>query len=422
LKIAVVGSGGREHCIVWRLARDTDQHTLFAVPGNGGTVSLAENIEVGVGDVSELHRKLRALAPDLVVIGPEAPLAAGIADLLDRDGIRCFGPSAAAAQIESSKAFAKSLMREHAIPTADFEIFDDFAQLEQFVRSAPYGNGWVVKADGLAAGKGAFVCASCEEVLTQAHSVLVEGTLGSAGRKVVLERKLAGREVSALFWCDGERFEALPPAQDYKRAQDGDLGPNTGGMGAYCPATHLTDGLRAQVASRIVKPTLQALAVRGTPYRGVLYVGLMLTEAGPQVIEFNCRFGDPETQVILPLWQGKMGEQMLACCEGRLQRATRSSVVEPRAAVCVVIAAQGYPGAYHKGIALKDAADSNDALTFHAGTRRSEAGLVSSGGRVLNAIGLGSTVAEARTRAYRQVERIRADGLRWRSDIAQGVE
>ena len=421
MKIAVVGSGGREHCILWRLARDEDKHSLFALPGNGGTGGLARTVDVDVGNVSALHNALRHLRADLVVIGPEAPLADGIADRLQSDGIPCFGPVAAAAQIEASKTFAKLLMREQAIPTAEFEIFDDFAALERFVRSAPYGDGWVVKADGLAAGKGAFVCASLDDVLANAHALLVENALGAAGHKVVLERRLKGREVSALFWCDGARFEALPPAQDYKRAEDGDSGPNTGGMGSYCPAAHLSESLQVEVADRIVRPVLRALADRGASYRGVLYVGLMLTEDGPQVIEFNCRFGDPETQAILPVWGGNFAERLLACCEGRLRRAAQARSGEPQAAVCVVLAAEGYPGAYEKGIPLKDAADSENAVTFHAGTRRSASGLMSSGGRVLNAVGLGATVAEARAHAYSHVERIRVQGLRCRSDIARGV-
>jgi phosphoribosylamine--glycine ligase len=421
LKIAVVGAGGREHCILWRLARDQDQHSLFALPGNGGTGGLARTVDVDVGNVSALHDALRSLRANLVVIGPETPLADGIADRLQSDGIPCFGPVAAAAQIEASKVFAKLLMREQAIPTADFEIFTDFALLERFVRSASYGNGWVVKADGLAAGKGAFVCTSLDDVLTSAHALLVDNALGGAGHTVILERKLKGREVSALFWCDGAQFEALPPAQDYKRAQDGDSGPNTGGMGSYCPAAHLTRSLQTVVADRIVRPVVRALADRGTPYRGILYVGLMLTDAGPQVIEFNCRFGDPETQVILPVWKGNLAERMLACSEGRLRSDLQVRSDEPEAVVCVVLAAEGYPGGYEKGVALKDVPDSENAVTFHAGTRRSGSDLVSSGGRVLNAVGLGSTVAEARAHAYARVERIRVQGLRCRSDIALGV-
>jgi phosphoribosylamine--glycine ligase len=421
LRIAVVGSGGREHCLLWRFARDGDSHTLLAVPGNGGTSRIAQTVEADTGNVSTLHDALRKLKPDLVVVGPEVPLADGISDRLQRDGIPCFGPVAEAARIEASKVFAKLLMRDQFIPTAEFEIFDDFETLERFVRSVPFGEGWVVKADGLAAGKGAFVCAFLNEVLWKAHALLVENMLGAAGRQIVLERRLEGREVSALFWCDGERFEALLPAQDYKRAEDGDRGPNTGGMGSYCPATHLSGAIRTKVADRIVRPVLRALANRGTPYRGILYVGLMLTADGPKVIEFNCRFGDPETQVILPLWNGNLAEQMIACCEGRLPAARRPSNESERAAVCVVLAAEGYPGTYRKGIPLTDVADTDEAMTFHAGTRRDASGLVSSGGRVLNAVGSGSTVAEARAHAYAHAERLRGPGLRWRSDIAQGM-
>ncbi|HEY3294224.1 MAG TPA: phosphoribosylamine--glycine ligase [bacterium] len=421
MKIAVVGSGGREHALLWRLARDAGTRELYALPGNGGTEGLARSIPVDTNDTAALRSALRSIAPDLAVIGPEVPLAAGIADQLLIDGIPCFGPVAAAARIEASKAFSKLLMRKHGIPTADFEIFEDYAKLESFVHSQPEGNCWVVKADGLAAGKGAYVCTSLKETLQTAHDLLVEKKLGGAGVTVVLERKLAGREVSALYLCDGKDYIALPPAQDYKRAEDGDRGPNTGGMGTFCPAAHLTPAMQQDVERTIIEPTLRALAEDAAPYRGVLYAGLMLTADGPQVIEFNCRFGDPETQVILPVLKGDFAKTLLACAEGKLSVAGAHSLATSGAAVCVVLAAEGYPEHYRKSIPLRDAADTDHAVTFHAGTVRKDGALLSSGGRVLNAVGLGATMADARRNAYEFAEQLRVPGLRFRSDIAAGV-
>jgi len=356
---------------------------------------------------------------DLVVIGPEGPLAAGLSDALRARGIPCFGPSASAARLEGSKAFAKLLMQRRGIPTAAFEIFERYDELERFVKGTPFADGWVVKADGLAAGKGAFVCSSVDEVLLNARACLVEGTLGEAGRSVVLERRLVGREVSALFLCDGERFCALPPAQDYKRALDGDRGPNTGGMGSYCPASHLTPAMQHDVEARVVAPVLAAMRDNGSPYRGVLYVGLMLTAQGPQVIEFNCRFGDPETQVILPLVEGDFASALVSCAEGRLNDGL---TLQPNgAAVCVVLAADGYPGVYPKSLPLREVENSDRTVAFHAGTVRHGDSLVSTGGRVLNAVGLGSTVADARVHAYELAGKLLAPGLRCRSDIALNV-
>lgn len=421
LKIAVVGSGGREHAILWRLSRDPGNQKLFVLPGNGGTHHLAKTVQVDIGNIAALHEAIRALAPDLVVIGPEAPLAAGIADLLETENIPCFGPVAKAARIESSKAYAKSLMRAHGVPTAEFEIYHEYPLLEKYVRSRPEVEGWVVKADGLAAGKGAYVCSSIEETLRWAHALLVEGKLGAAGATVVLERRLIGQEVSALYLCDGNRFVALPPAQDYKRAEDGDLGPNTGGMGAYCPARHLTPKLQHEVERSIILPTLRALGAEGSPYRGVLYAGLMLTSDGPQVIEFNCRFGDPETQVILPMCNGDFSETLLECAEGRMTQQSTAALSVVGAAACVVLAAEGYPQKYKKSIPLDEIADTDQTITFHAGTTRQDGALISIGGRVLNAVGLGADVAQARRRAYALAKQLRVPGLRYRSDIAEGV-
>lgn len=421
MRIAVVGSGGREHAILWRLARDPHRHELIAVPGNGGTTELAHSVRPDGSTVDDLARCLAALRPELVIVGPEIPLAAGLADLLRERSISCFGPVRAAAQIEASKVFAKRFMRDHAIPTAPFEVFTDYAAVRAFLEAQPPAAQWVVKADGLAAGKGAFVCDDNDEVLAVARDLLAGGTLGDAGRTIVLERRLFGREVSALFLCDGERFVALPPAQDYKRAFDGDAGPNTGGMGSFCPARHLSPELAMLVAESIVRPVLSGLRDLGAPYRGVLYVGLMLTTDGPQVIEFNCRFGDPETQAILPVIGGDFSALLLQCATGALPASASAAIPATGAAVCVVIAAQNYPAAYPTGIPLSFVSDTDHAFTFHAGTSRKDGALRSSGGRVLNAVGIGPDIAAARRRAYALADELTVPGLRRRADIASSV-
>jgi phosphoribosylamine---glycine ligase len=418
MRIAVIGSGGREHALLWRLKRDSAPHELFGVPGNGGMSALAENVPGDLADLNALRSTISRLNPDLVVVGPETPLAAGLADELIRAGISCFGPVKAAARLESSKAFAKRLMQDEGIPTADFEIFDDMSAVETFLRGRHDDEQWVVKADGLAAGKGAFVCATIAETHACAANLLTHGKLDVAGRTIILERRLFGREVSALFLCDGERFLALPPAQDYKRVFDGDSGPNTGGMGSYCPADHLTPELLAVVEQKVVTRVLRALRDQGVSYRGVLYVGLMLTDSGPQVIEFNCRFGDPETQVILPVWHGELAETLLSCAEGHLSARSKPP---SGCAACVVLAADGYPDAYAKSIPLTEVPDTDHAFTLHAGTKRVKGELLSAGGRVLNAVGTGETVAEARAHAYELARRLHVNGLFYRSDIAAEI-
>jgi phosphoribosylamine---glycine ligase len=417
MRIAVIGNGGREHAILWRLARDPEKHDLLAVPGNGGTHRLAKSIPSDTNNALRLTETIAKLRPDLVVVGPELPLANGITDALDDLNIPCFGPSRAAAQIEASKVFAKRLMHEAEIPTAEFGVFTEYSAVEQFLHNRSNEN-WVVKADGLAAGKGAFVCDSQGEILIVASKLLVEGSLGDAGKTIILEKRLYGREVSALYLCDGERFLSLPAAQDYKRALDGDAGPNTGGMGSYCPAAHLTPTLRSAVDNLIISKTLKALVQNGSPYRGVLYAGLMLTDAGPQVIEFNCRFGDPETQVILPLIKGNFARLLLECALGHLQSECE---ISSDFVVCVVLAAEGYPGNYVKSIPLKEISDSNTSFIFHAGTSRVNDTLISNGGRVFNAIGVAPTIELARDRACEVAKRVVVAGLRYRRDIASNT-
>jgi phosphoribosylamine---glycine ligase len=417
VNIAVIGSGGREHAILRKLAHGSTRHELFAVPGNGGTEPLARTVPVDAGPLKGLLDSLSRIEPDLVIVGPEIPLAAGIADELTKYNIACFGPTAAAARIESSKVFAKELMRDAGVPTANFVVYEEFKRLARDVRSAP-DQPWVVKADGLAAGKGAFVCDNRAQTLEAAHAMLVDGVLGAAGRRVVLEERMCGREASCMFWCDGTTFSALPVARDYKRALDGDAGPNTGGMSSLCPAPGWNDELQREVEDRIVQPVIRALSEQGCPFVGILYAGLMLTESGPQVIEFNCRLGDPETQTILAVWNGDFAEHAMACVRGRL--AELPPVADSgQHAVSIVLAADGYPDKYAKGIVLRHVPDGDDAYTLHAGTQRTETGVVSSGGRVLNAVGVGSSLSEARERAYALAAMLRVPGLRYRTDIAR---
>jgi phosphoribosylamine--glycine ligase len=416
MKILLIGSGGREHALAWKLKKDSAKE-IVAAPGNAGIAQIARCETVNADDVDALVELSKREKPELVVIGPEAPLAAGLADRLNDEKIPVFGPSANAARIESSKVFAKELMEREGIPTAAFQVFDDFSEMRAFLRADGKGLPWVVKADGLAAGKGSIVCPDSFKAQFWGSEMLVQKRFGDAGKRVILEEMLEGREASILFLCDGEDFLALPIAQDYKRAEEGDKGKNTGGMGAFAPASHVTPDMLSDVENRIVAPTLAALRDDGDPFQGVLYVGLMLTADGPKVIEFNCRFGDPETQVILPVWPGNLPEALLACAEGRLKYIENPD--PDSAAVCVVLAAKGYPEEYKKGIRLRFPKKRIDnTLTFHAGTRMSEDGIVSAGGRVLNALGLGENIAEARIKAYALAEELDVRGLRYREDIA----
>ena len=416
MRVAVIGSGGREHTLVWKLKQSPKISELFVMPGNPGMAELATIVRVEQ-NVAALVQEIENLAIDFVVVGPEQPLAEGLSDELAERGILTFGPMKAAARLESSKVFAKRLMHECNVPTARFEIFSDFGSFERFVNENPRANGRVVKADGLAAGKGAFVCTDDSEALDVGRRLLVEKELGQAGATIVVEEMLSGREASLHFLCDGERFLALPPAQDYKRAFDGDEGPNTGGMGTFCPARHVSNETIRDVEQRVVMPILRALKDLGTPYRGLLYVGIMLTETGPQVIEFNCRFGDPETQVMLPCLGYDLLEPMMECAKGTLSPDKYSTQASGNA-VCVVLCAEGYPASYRKHVPLNAPECNANQVLFSAGTTTVDGKWVSSGGRVLNAVGLGDSMKEARSHAYDLAKKAVVEGLRMRSDIA----
>lgn len=421
MRVLVVGSGGREHALLWKLAQSRRVDALACAPGNGGSDALAESLPVQAIDLDGLVGAAGRWRADLVVVGPEAPLAAGLADRLLAAGIRVSGPSAAAARIESSKAWAKALMADAAIPTARAIVVTDPTRARAALGA--FGLPVVIKADGLAAGKGVVVAPTHDEAVAALTAFLEDRSLGPAGQTVVIEEHLAGRELSVLALTDGRTVLPLPAARDYKRAADGDRGPNTGGMGAFAPVPDVDAALTDEIARTILAPAVRALAERGTPLRGVLYAGLMLTAAGPRVIEFNARLGDPETQVVLPLLgdQTDLAALLAATADGTLD-ALPPPTPPTGAAVGVVLAAGGYPGPYASGAPITGLdAVPDDALVFHAGTRRDGSGrVVTAGGRVLTVVGRGPDLATARARAYAAADAVRFTGRYHRSDIALG--
>jgi phosphoribosylamine--glycine ligase len=420
MKVLIVGGGGREDALTWALHRSPEIDTLRVAPGNAGTPRYAERVAISAEDVDALVEHAVAERYDLVVVGPEAPLVAGLADRLREAGIPVFGPEAAAAEIEGSKVFAKEFMSRHGIPTAAFRVFDEADEAERWLRSDEAFFPLVVKADGLAAGKGVILTDDVETAVETARGMLEGAMFGDAGRRILIEERLEGREASFFVLSDGERFVELATCQDYKRALDDDRGPNTGGMGTYSPSAFLDGALRARLLETIVSPTVAGMAAEGRPYRGVLYVGVMLTDDGPQVLEYNARFGDPETQVLLPRLDGDWLPLLRACALGELEGV--ASRWRPEAAVCVVMAAGGYPGSYPKGIPIDglDAAEAlDDVIVFHAGTAEDENGrVVTSGGRVLGVTALGADLAAARERAYEATATIHWENEKHRSDIA----
>ncbi len=414
MKILIVGSGGREHALAWAVR---GAKTLFIAPGNAGTREFGENVDIKATDTETLVSFSRRENIDLVVVGPEVPLAGGLSDALDQGGIACFGPSAAAAEIESSKAFAKAFMQRHNVPTAQWQAFlpDQIEEAKTYARTL---GRCVVKASGLAAGKGAIMCedqASSDRALQE---LLTMGLLGDAGKEVVVEEWMEGEEASVFALTDGEDYVMLDPAQDHKRAFDDDLGPNTGGMGAYAPAPVMTSNLIDEVCRSIIEPTLEGMACEGRRYTGCLYAGLMITDRGPKVVEFNCRFGDPETQVVLPLMGADPIEVLLRAANGGIGnlRLTKQSL----AAACVVLASGGYPGSYDKGYpihGLNAASEIPGALVFHAGTKSEDQKIVTAGGRVLGVTAVASSLRNAVSRAYEAADLIQFDGKHLRRDI-----
>ena len=419
MRVLVVGGGGREHALCWALRRDTPDATLFAAPGNPGTAILGTNLRIQVLEVEKVVEAVEEHRIDLTIIGPEAPLAAGLADRLRAAGRAAFGPSRAAARLESSKAFAKEVMHRAGVPTAPSRSFAELTPALEYI--AAHREPLVVKASGLAAGKGAVVCGTRADAAATARGML-DGALGEAGREIVVEEFLEGEELSVLALTDGDRIVILPPAQDHKRLGEGDTGPNTGGMGAYAPVSVATAPLLARVRSEVLEPVLREMAAQGAPYEGVLYAGLMLAADGtPYVLEFNCRFGDPETQVVLPGLAPGVSQHLVGIATGTW-RPTRDVLAPAHAAVTTVLAARGYPDHPEKGVAIQLPAPEalgEDVLIFHAGTFRDPDGtLRTGGGRVLNVTGLAATVPKAARVSAAACERIAFEGKTWRRDIA----
>jgi phosphoribosylamine--glycine ligase len=417
VKVLVVGNGGREHALVWRLAQNPSVDRLFAAPGNAGIASEATCLPLRADDVEGLVRAVEGERIDLTVVGPEAPLVAGLADELEARGQRVFGPSRSAARLEGSKAWTKELCRRYGVPAARSETVSELdAGLEALERFSP---PYVVKADGLAAGKGVVIAETRREARIALEACLVHRAFGEAGARVLVEEFLEGREVSAFALSDGRDVLPLAMAQDFKRVGDGDSGPNTGGMGAYSPVPFVDEPTATRIAEEVLARTVAAMRAESVPYKGVLYAGLMLTDDGPKVLEFNARFGDPEAQVLVPRLRSDLGELLLACTEGNLSNYLALWV--PEACVTVVMASAGYPGEYATGVpvsGLEAAAEVEGVVVFHAGTTERDGRVVTSGGRVLAVSALGPTIREARATAYEACSRIEFEGAHYRQDIA----
>ena len=415
IRVLIVGSGAREHALTWKALQSPLTDAVYCAPGNAATAALAINVDLEATDVDGIARFANERDIDLTVIGPEAAVAAGLADRLLDHGRVVFGPTKAAGRIESSKAFAKSLMERAGVPTPSYRVFDNPGAAKDYVRGER--RAFVVKADGLAKGKGTLVPRDAEETLECIDTLMLQRTVGSAADRIVLEEKLEGREVSLMALVDGDHILPLEPACDYKRALDGDRGPNTGGMGGYSPVSFFPEADVERAVGTALRPVVDALRDDGDPYRGCLYAGLMVGPAGVQVLEYNARFGDPETQVVLPRLQSDLIELLDATARGRLDTVT--ATWSKRASVGVVLASRGYPGEYRTGFPIDGLGTiERDAFVFHAGTAAAGSGYVTSGGRVLTVVALGDSMAQARERAYRNADRIRFEGATYRSDLA----
>lgn len=413
MKVLVIGSGGREHAICVTLAKSQKVDHIWCAPGNGGIASVAECVPIGATDIDGVVAFSKEHKPDLVMVAPDDPLAMGMVDALEAAGIRAFGPKANAAVIEGSKSFAKELMKKYGIPTADYAVFEDSASAIAYIREK--GAPIVVKADGLALGKGVTVAMTEEDAAAAVRDAIDGGSFGKAGARVVIEEYLTGPEVSVLAFVDGKDLKTMPSAQDHKRAYDQDEGPNTGGMGAFSPSRFYTETVASECMEQIFKPTVAAMAKEGRPFRGVLYFGLMLTEKGPRVIEYNARFGDPETQAVLSRLDSDLYDIFNAVIDGRL--AEMDIQWKPDAACCVVMASGGYPRSYEKGKAIAGLEQVQDSFVFHAGTALRDGEIVTNGGRVLGVTAVAPTLDEAIEKAYGDVHRITFENAHFRNDI-----
>lgn len=415
MRILVIGRGGREHAIIWALQKSNSAMDIYCAPGNAGIAELAECLPIDENSFEELGRVALDYDINLIIVGPEDPLFKGAVDYFESLGIPTFGPRQNAAIIEGSKVFCKQLMKDYDIPTAAYEAFDNYEAARQYLfqQQMPI----VIKADGLAAGKGVTVAQTLEEADQALREIMVDKVFGEAGSRVVIEEFLQGQEMSILAFVDGETVRPMVPSQDHKPVFDHDLGPNTGGMGTYSPVPHIAQSIVDEAIETILKPTARAMVKEGRLFRGILYAGLMITKDGPKTIEFNCRFGDPETQVVLPRLQTDLLDILLATVNGRLSEMNISWSDE--AAVCVVLASGGYPGPYKKGLPIDGLADVQQSMVFHAGTALTDGKVVTNGGRLLGVTALGRDIAEARAKAYADIELIQYEGKHYRTDIAQ---
>ena len=417
MKVLVIGSGGREHSLVWKIAQSPLVSKIFCAPGNPGISELAECINIAADQTDQLCKFAVKENIDLTVVGPEAPLVDGIVDMFNKHELKVFGPDKKAAILEDSKVFSKCLLKKHGIPTADFKCFDDYQQARRYILSkeAPI----VVKADGLSKGKGVFVCKTNDEALHALDSIMKDKVFGNAGNQVVIEECLIGEEISLLAFTDGRNIVAMESSQDHKTVFDGDEGPNTGGMGAYSPVPIMTSELYLQVEKEILVPTVHAMNREERPYKGVIYIGLMITSSGPMVLEFNVRLGDPEAQVILSRMRSDIVPIMLATISGELDKVDLEWY--PQASVCVVMASGGYPGSYDNGkeISGLDLLKNQDGISvFHAGTKSADGKVVTNGGRVLGVVASGGDIEEAQKNVYEAVSKVTFDGAHYRRDIA----
>ncbi|MCK4284362.1 MAG: phosphoribosylamine--glycine ligase [Candidatus Brocadiae bacterium] len=418
MKVLVVGGGGREHALVWKLADSPMVDRLFCAPGNAGIAQQAECVDIAATDIPRLRRFARDNAIDLTVAGPEAPLVKGIVDAFKPAGLKVFGPTQQAAKIEGSKVFAKQLMERHGIPTAPFRVFNAPERAKSYLEMV--GAPIVVKADGLAAGKAVIVCQALKEAYEAVDRIMIRKEFGDAGDQIIIESCLTGEEASIIAFTDGRTIAVLPSSQDHKPIHDGDKGPNTGGMGAYSPAPVITEELTAQIERKILVQTVHAMNREGKPYRGTLYAGIMVTDDGPQVLEFNCRLGDPELQPLIMRLKGDLMPILLGTVDGTLEDVDIDW--DPRPALCVVMASGGYPAGYDKGFpieGLEDVAKMEDVVVFHAGTALDDGRVVTNGGRVLGVTARGDSIQAAKDRAYEAAQKIHFENAYYRTDIGQ---
>ena len=416
MQVLIIGGGGREHALAWKIRQSPTVEKIFCAPGNAGTAEVAENVDISADQVDRLLEFALENKIGLTVVGPEQPLVLGIVDIFQKKGLRVFGPSALAAELEGSKVFSKDLMSKCDIPTGDYRVFESPESAQDYVKTKT--EKLVVKADGLAAGKGVIICNNGQAAAEAIQTIMKDKAFGEAGNRIVVEEFLEGQEVSLLAFTDGKTVLSLDPAQDHKAAFDGDLGPNTGGMGAYSPTPIFTATLKQEVMRTIMLPTIEAMKMEDRDYIGILYAGLMLTANGPRVLEFNVRFGDPETQPLLMRMQSDIVPLFEACIDGTLDQ--HEVAWKPESAVCVVMAAGGYPGPYEKGKVihgLQSASELSDVEVFHAGTTVSDGNVVTNGGRVLSVTALGGDFSQAISNAYNAVEQISWEGVHFRKDI-----